>query len=250
MRVFGFLIRCLPVSIALWIGKGIGMFAYYFDIKHKSRAYSNLKIAFSGSKSPNEIKQITKRLFKNYGQNLIELFRMPLLTPVKFDRVVTVEGKEHVTESLKQGKGAIILAMHFGSWELASLSCAMLGHPYKMFVKPQKRHSKLDDLLNSYRACGGSVLLSRGSGTRDFVRSLKNNEVIGMVVDQGGRDGVLVPFFDRQATMSVGAIRMGLKLGVPICFSAIIRENGSHHKMVIHEPLVLENTGDMEADVI
>ena len=250
MRVFGFFIRYLPVSIALWIGKGIGMFAYYFDIKHKSRAYSNLKIAFSGSKSPNEIKQITKRLFKNYGQNLIELFRMPLLTPVKFDRVVTVEGKEHVTESLKQGKGAIILAMHFGSWELASLSCAMLGHPYKMFVKSQKRHSKLDDLLNSYRACGGSVLLSRGSGTRDFVRSLKNNEVIGMVVDQGGRDGVLVPFFDRQATMSVGAIRMGLKLGVPICFSAIIRENGSHHKMIIHEPLVLENTGDMEADVI
>ncbi|MCK4881665.1 MAG: hypothetical protein KAS92_01430, partial [Candidatus Omnitrophica bacterium] len=90
MRVFGFFIRYLPVSIALWIGKGIGMFAYYFDIKHKSRAYSNLKIAFSGSKSPNEIKQITKRLFKNYGQNLIELFRMPLLTPAKFDRVVTV----------------------------------------------------------------------------------------------------------------------------------------------------------------
>ncbi|MCK5260380.1 MAG: mitochondrial fission ELM1 family protein, partial [Candidatus Omnitrophica bacterium] len=252
MRVFGFFIRCLPVSVALWIGKGIGMFAYYFDIKHKSRAYSNLKIAFADSKSPNEIKQITKRLFKNYGQNLIELFRMPLLTPSKFDQVVTVEGKDYVTEALKQGKGAIILAMHFGSWELASLSCAMLGHPYKMFVKPQKRHSKLDDLLNSYRACGGSVVLSRGSGTRDFVRSLKNNEVIGMVVDQGGRDGVLVPFLGRQATMSVGAIRMGLKLGVPICFSAIIREreNGSRHKMIIHEPFQLENTGDMEADVI
>ncbi len=250
VRAFGFLIRCLPVSIALGIGKGIGMFAYYFDIKHKSRAYSNLKIAFAHLKSPNEIKQITKELFKNYGQNLIELFRMPLLTPAKFDKIVTVEGKEHVTESLKKGKGTIILAMHFGSWELASLSCVMLGYPYNIFVKSQKRHSRLDDLLNSYRACGGSVVLSRGSGTRDFVRSLKNNEVIGMVVDQGGRDGVLVPFLGRQATMSVGAIRMGLKLGVPICFSAIIRQGGSRHKMIIHEPFELENTGDMEADVI
>ncbi len=250
VRTFGFFIRCLPNRFALWIGKGIGMFAYYFDIKHKSRAYANLKIAFADQKSPNEIKQITKSLFKNYGQNLIELFRMPLLTPKKFDQVVTVEGKDHVSDALKKGKGAIILAMHFGSWELASLSCAMLGYPYKMFVKPQKKHSRLDDLLNSYRECGGSVLISRGSGTRDFVRSLKNNEVIGMVVDQGGRDGVGIPFLGRQATMSVGAIRMGLKLGVPICFSAIIRQQGTHHKMVIHEPFELENTGDIEADVV
>jgi len=223
VRIFGFFIRCLPAGIAAWIGKRIGMIAYYFDIKHKSRAYANLKMAFAHLKSPDEIKQIMKTLFKNYGQNLIELFRMPLLTPEKFDKVVAVEGKENITESLKQGKGVIMLAMHFGSWELASLSCVRLGFPYRVFVKPQKKYSRLADLLNSYRAGGGAVVLSRGAGTRDFVRSLKKNEVIGMVVDQGGRDGVLVPFLSRRASMSVGAIRMGLKLGVPICFSVIYR---------------------------
>ncbi len=126
------------MNCALWIGKGIGMFAYYFDIKHKSRAYANLKMAFADSKSPNEIKQITKTLFKNFGQNVIELFRMPLITQEKFEEVVTVDGKEHVTEALKKGKGAIILAMHFGSWELASLTCTKIGLPYNFFVKPQK----------------------------------------------------------------------------------------------------------------
>jgi len=250
VRIFGFFIRRLPVNIAVWIGKGIGMFAYFFDIKHKSRAYANLKIAFAHSKSPDEIKQITKMLFKNYGQNLIELFRMPLLTPEKFEQVVHVEGKENITESLKQGKGVIMVAMHFGSWELASLSCVRLGFPYKVFVKPQKRYSRLHDLLNSYRVGGSSAVLTRGTGTRDFVRSLKNNEVIGMVVDQGGRDGALVPFLNRKAAMSVGAIRMGLKMGVPICFSVIFREDGSHHKMIIHKPLELDNTGNLEADII
>lgn len=250
IRAFGFLMRGLPVNVALWIGQGIGMFAYYFDVKHKSQAYANLKMAFSGSKSPYKIKDLTKRLFRNYGQNIIELLRLPLLTPAKFDQVVAVEGKEHVTNALKGGKGVIMLAMHFGSWELASLSCAMLGYPYKVFVKPQKKYSRLNDLLNSYRGCGGSIVLTRGSGTRDFVRSLKNNEVIGMVVDQGGRDGVLVPFLGRPAAMSVGAIRMGLKLGVPICFSIIIREKGARHRMIIHEPLDLVNTGNPEADVL
>ena len=250
VRIFGFLIRCLPVNAALWIGRRIGVCAYYFDLKHKSRAYANLKMAFAHAKSPNTIKRITRQLFKNYGQNLIELLRMPLIKPDKFDRFVTVEGREHITASLKQGKGAIMLAMHFGSWELASLSCMMLGYPYKVFVKPQKKYTRLDNLLNSYRVYGGSVVLTRGAGTRDFVRSLKNNEVIGMVVDQGGRDGALVPFLGRPAKMSVGAMRMGLKLGVPICFSIIIRQRGAHHRMIIHKPLALEKTGDINQDVI
>ena len=66
VRVFGFFIRCLPGGVAAWIGKRIGMFAYYFDIKHKTRAYANLKMAFAHLKSPDEIKQIVKKLFHIY----------------------------------------------------------------------------------------------------------------------------------------------------------------------------------------
>lgn len=235
---------------ALAIGKFIGILAYYFDYRHKAQTYANLKMAFAESKSPDELRKITKQLFKNYGQNFIELFRLPLLTPEKFKELVKIEGKEHVAESLKQGKGLILLAMHFGSWELASLSCAMFDYPYKVIVKPQNKYTQLDNLLNSYRECNGSVVLSRGLGTRDFVKSLKNNEIIGMVVDQGGRDGVRVPFFGRQASMSVGAIRMGLKWGVPICFCIIVREKGPYHRMIVHPPLELTKTDNFDQDVV
>jgi len=250
VRVLGFFVCLLPVSVALKVGRGLGLLAYYLDIKHKTIAYSNLKVAFAKSKSLDEIKRITKKLFKNYGQNLIELLRLPLMTKEKFNHFIRIEGKEHILNSLTENKGAIFLAMHFGSWELASLSCAMFGHPYKVMVKPQKRFTKLDDLLNYYRTCNGSVVLSRGIGTRDMLRSLQNNEIIGMVVDQGGRDGVLVPFLGRQASMSVGAIRLGLRYGVPICFSIIMRKEGPFHHLKIHPPLVLENTGDTEKDIV
>lgn len=250
VRVFGFVACLLPITLALKLGRGIGLLAYYFDVKHKTIAYSNIKTAFSKTKTPDEIKLITKNLFKNFGQNLIELLRLPLMNPKKFEHFIRIEGKEHIFQSLEQKKGMIFLAMHFGSWELASLSCAMFGQPYKVIVKPQKRFNRLDDLLNQYRSCGGSIVLSRGLGTREMLRSLlQNNEIVGMVMDQGGRDGVLVPFFGRQASMSVGAIRLGLKYGVPICFSIIIREKGPYHHFKIHPPVVLENTGDTEKDV-
>ena len=249
VSIFGAFVRLLPVSVALFIGRIVGMLAYYFDTRHKTLAYANLKMAFADSKSPSELKQITKQLFRNYGQNLIDLFRMPLIKPENFQKLISVEGIDHLSAGRQQGKGAIMLAMHFGSWELASLSCAMLNLPYKVMVKPQTRYSRLDELLNWYRSCGGYVVLSRGMDTRDFVRSLRNNEVIGMVVDQGGRDGVLVPFFGRNASMSVGAIRMGLKWGVPICFSVIHRDADGRHKMIVHKPLELINTGNPEKDI-
>ncbi len=249
IKFLGAIIRKLPINVALMIGRMIGMLAYYLDIKHKSQAYRNLRQAFANTKSPEEIKRITKDLFRNYGQNFIELLRMPLMNAERFKEFVKIEGQENIDESLKEGKGVILLAMHFGSWEMASLSCGLLGYPYKMFVNPQTKNSKLDSLLNSYRSCGGSVMLSRGAGTRDFVRSLKNNEVIGMVVDQGGKDGVLMSFLGREASMSVGAIRMGLKMGVPLCFSVIIREKGAQHYMKIHKPFKLIKTGDQEKNI-
>ncbi len=250
VRIFEFFICLLPLPVALWFGNLIGLLAYYFDVKRRALAYANIKIAFGREKSPDEVKRITKQLFINFGQNLIELLRLPLFKQHKFEEIVTIEGKEHVVHSLKQGKGVLLLAMHFGSWELASLSCAMLGVPYKVMVKSQTRFSKLDELLNSYRACGGQVVISRGAGTRDMIKALKNNEVIGMVMDQGGKDGVLVPFFGRPASMSVGAIRLGLKSGVPICFCIVIRQKNGQHRVIINKPLTLENTGNIDQDLI
>lgn len=249
LRAVAFLIRLLPLSWALGVGKAVGYLVYLFDVKHRTLAYANLKLAFSKTKTPNELKNICCELFLNFGQNLIELFRLPLLNVEKFYEQVTVEGKENIEEALKKGKGCIILAMHFGSWEMASVSCAMMGFPYKVFAKEQTRHLKIDALLNSYRTCSGSVVLTRGSGTKDFVKAIQNNDLVGMVVDQGGRDGVLVPFFGRNARLSVGAIRMGLKYDSAVCFSVIYREKGAKHRMILNKPLELIRTGDTEKDV-
>ena len=250
VRAFGFLIRLMPVGLALAVGRAIGLMGYYFDVRHRAQAYANLKVAFSRSKNPTEIRKISKGVFQNFGQNLIELCRLPLITPQNYEEFVTVEGKENITESLKKNKGLLLLVMHFGSWELASIALTMLGSPYKVIVRPQKRFKKLDELLNSYRSCRGSVVVTRGVGTRDVIRGLNNNEVVAMGADQGGRDGRLVPFFGRPASMSIGAIRLALKMGTPVCFSIIVREKGHKHRLIIQKPLDLQDTGNPEEDVL
>ncbi len=249
-KSFGFVVRRLPVRAALAVGRTIGAIGYYLDTKHKAIAYSNLKNAFARKKKPSEIKQIVKEQFKNYGQNLIELLRLPFLGRVNLEEFVKVEGKEHVYEALKQKKGVILIAMHFGSWEVAGLIGKILNLPYNVLAKPQDKFSRLDGLLNSYRESTGSSVILRGRGTREVIESLRRNEIVGMVVDQGGKDGVLVKFFGRLASMSVGALRLALKFETPICFAVIIREKGSSHKVIIHPPLDLIKSDNVDQDIV
>lgn len=250
IKIIAGVLRLLPVQFALWIGRRVGDFVYLIDLKHKALTYANLNMAFAGEKTPQELRNIAKEIFRNIGQNLVELLRLPVMKRELYEKYVSIEGRENIDHALKKGKGCILLAMHFGSWEMANVFCPMYGYPYNVLVRSQPNYKKLNDLLHKYRLCNGSVVINRGTGTRDLVKSLKKNEVVGMVVDQGGKDGVLVPFFNRQASMSVGAIRMALKYDVPICFSVIIRQKkGPHHKIIVHKPFKLINTGNADEDI-
>lgn len=249
-RAVGFIVCRLPAETALRLGRAIGLIGYYLDRKHKAMAYANLKIAFAKTKKPSEIKRIVKKIFQNYGENIIELLRVPVIKRIGAEKFVKLEGRENVDAALKKNKGLILLAMHFGSWEMSNLMSVLTGHPYRVVAKPQTRFTKLDELLNSLRLHSGSVVIARGRGTREIIESLRKNEIIGMVVDQGGRDGALVKFFGRLASMSVGAIKMGIKYDIPVCFSIIIREKNSQHRLVIHPALEFVKSGDLERDVI
>lgn len=248
VKIFAAFIRAVPESVAFFIGRRIGWLGYMFDHKHKSIAYANLKIAFAREKKSSEIKRILKLAFKNYAENLIDLLRFPLIDPAKY---IEVEGREHVEQAIAKKKGVIFLAMHFGSWELCNFLPQIFNHPYNVIVNPQKRYNKLDDLLNSYRQKVGAKILTPGAaGTREFIKCLKNGEMVGMVVDQGGKEGNLIKFFGRDASMSTGAIKIGLKLDVAVCFGILVRERNPHrHRLIIHPPLSLKKNGNRDEDI-
>lgn len=248
VKAFAAFIRILPEPVAFFVGRVIGWLGYMFDHKHKSIAYANLKIAFAREKKSSEIKRILRKAFQNYAENLIDLLRFPLIDPKTY---IEVEGREYVEQAIAKKKGVIFLAMHFGSWELCNFLPQIFNHPYNVIVNPQKRYTKLNDLLDSYRHKVGAKILTPGSaGTREFIKCLKNGEMVGMVVDQGGKEGNLIKFFGRDASMSTGAIKIGLKLDVAVCFGVLVRERNPHrHRLIIHPPLELKKNGNREEDV-
>lgn len=164
VRAIAGILRRLPVNAALAFGRGVGWFMFYVDRRHKELAFANVTKALGHEKSPREIRAIVKKLYKNIGMNIVELFRLKDMTQELYDKYVDCEGPPHIDQAVKEGRGCILLAMHMGNWELANIYCALHGIPYKVLVRPQPGWDRLNDLLNSYRSCNGAVVIKRGAG--------------------------------------------------------------------------------------
>ncbi|MFA5287178.1 MAG: lysophospholipid acyltransferase family protein, partial [Candidatus Omnitrophota bacterium] len=222
-KTLGPILRILPVESSLFLGRRLGDCLYYLDLKHKARAYANIRFALGSKLSCAELSRLTKSFYQSFGQSIIEVFLIPLVGRNYMDKYIEIEGAEHILEALKRGKGAILAGIHAGSWEFYNVISANLGFPFVLFVKDQK-FPRLNRLLNNYRRDKGCRIITRDEGLRGLINALKNNQAIGMMADQGGRSGILVDFFGRSASMPTGAVKLALKYGaalIPIFFARI-----------------------------
>lgn len=230
------------------MGKRLGELLYYFDTKHKSIAYSNIKTAFGARLLPYQISSLTKEFYRTFGQNLFEIFLIPLFDKEYINKYISFEGLDYITEGFKRGKGVILLGAHEGSWELSNIICANLGFPFNLFIR-QQRLPHLDRLLNFYRSQKGCKLIQRQNQLRQLIQAVKSNKAVGMSVDQGGKSGIRVKFFGKDASMATGAIRMALEYDTALIPSFYIRLNGPYLKVVIGPAFEIKKTGDLERDI-
>ncbi|MDI6758688.1 MAG: ELM1/GtrOC1 family putative glycosyltransferase [Candidatus Omnitrophota bacterium] len=249
VKLVGFFIRRLPKNFSLFLGRRLGDLFFCFDLKHKAIAYSNIKTALeSEGLLPSKLSKITREFYQAFGQNLIEIFFVPLIDKNYLDKYVAFEGLENISISLKKGKGAILLVVHEGSWELSNVICANLGFPFVLFGRAQK-YPRLNELLNSYRKLRSSKVIQRKGGVRQLIEALKDNYAVGMTLDQGGKKGALVKFFNKKASFATGALRLGLKYDTAIIPAFYTRVKGPFLKIFIESAFEIRKTGDLEKDL-
>jgi Kdo2-lipid IVA lauroyltransferase/acyltransferase len=248
LKAFAGMMSALPSKAALFVGRRLGELSYFFIAKNRRKVYANLKIAFGKTKTPSEIREIARNFYHSFGQDVVELSRLPLIAKQGYEKYVDVEGRESVDQAMKGGKGLILLSVHSGNWELSNLVGSMIGYPYNMVANYLAHVNRVADYLDSLRQSAGCKIINPGIGGREIIRRLKKNEIVTLVADQGGEDGVLTEFFGRDASMSTGAVRIALKYGVPICMVNIYRLPGGRHKLLA-KSFELVKTADFEMDV-
>jgi KDO2-lipid IV(A) lauroyltransferase len=162
----------------------------------------------------------------------MEYARFPILSREDVLNACDVEGVEQLDWVVKNGKGALVVAGHFGNWELLGACLARRGYPISYLVGQQKNRL-VDDLMNKHRACMGSGIIHMGVAMRGVIRTLRGNGWVAMLADQdGGPAGVFVDFLGRKASNHQGPAVFSLRTGAPILFGSTIRLPGGRHRIV------------------
>ena len=249
-RFVSMVFMALPVRFALLVGRALGIIAWRLDFKHKRIAYRNLRIALAGEYSIADLKAILKRNYQNLGMNLIEVMKLTRMDKDYINRYIKIRGKDNLDNALRDKRGAIILGAHFGSWEVCFAIAGVLNYPLCVFAEEQTKNPLLNDLLIQIRQSKGVEVLRVSDKIRQVVSNLKDNKFVGMVADHGAKEGLLVDFFGRKTRTPAAAVRISLKLNVPILIGYIRRIRGPKHELVILPPLKMKNTGNFKQDIM
>lgn len=244
--------RVVPRPVGVWVVRALAAAFYCLDGRHRRIADVNLKIAFP-EMAPRRRRQVARRSFQNVGMNLLEVSRLPSLTPANIGRLADydpVDGLRNYRAALSKGKGVLYLTGHFSSWELLPTAHALHGHPLSFTTRPLD-NARLERYLRAVRESKGNTVVYKKDSARHILRELKAGRTTGVLMDQNVRpsEGVFVDFFGVPAATSTGVALLALRTGAPVLPGYLTPLRKGRYTIKFLEPVDMVRTGDTAEDL-
>jgi KDO2-lipid IV(A) lauroyltransferase len=226
------LVSNLPLRWALIAANMLGLFAFHVIRLRRQVTIQNLCQAFP-EKSRRECKNIAERTYCNFAKMAVEYIRFPKLNQEELQRRVRFDNVELLQQASEEKKGVVCVAGHFGNWEMMAAAVRALGYPMVVVVAEQ-RNKLVDELINSNRARMGIEVVSRGFAIRGILKAFREKKFVALLADQDAHEeGTFVEFMSRPASTPQGPAALALKIGAPMVFGTILRQNNGYHRVLL-----------------
>ncbi|GGM06192.1 lipid A biosynthesis lauroyl acyltransferase [Pseudomonas asuensis] len=228
----------LPYCVLLRLGRAIGWAILHVSASRRHIAMRNLELCFP-QWSEAERQRVLKENFASSGIALIEMAMSWWWPRSRLSKLAHIEGIEHLQQAQQEGKGVILMALHFTTLEIGA---ALLG----------QRHT-IDGMYREHKNAVFDYIQRRGrerhnldataierEDVRAMLKVLRSGRAIWYAPDQdyGAKQSVFVPLFGIQAatvTATTKFARLGRALVMP--FTQERLADGSGYRLVIHPPL-------------
>ena len=211
-------------------------------------AERNLRIAFPEADDA-EIEQLLRAQWTELGRSLAEF--------ASLDRIVAdggrleVEGAERLDEIAAGGGPVVFISGHFSNFELMAAAIVHSGVTCQVTYRAMN-NPYVDARIRKNRFRYGVRLFApKGlEGARELIRALERGESVALMNDQKFNGGVAAPLFGVLAHTAPGPSTFALRFGIPLQPMSVQRIGESaRFKVIVHEPIHLEDTGDRNADI-
>jgi len=250
-KIFVFLLETFGVQAAYLLLYFVSF--YYFLFSHKTSKpilyFYQKRLGFSSFKS-------IRFLYKNYfrlGQTLID--KVALLAKVKTNFTYEFDGKHHLEEIVKRGKGGMLLSAHVGNWEAAG---QMLEHintkvNIVMYDGEDENIKKYLDSVTGERSFKIIYVKSDLSHIFEIKNALAANEIVCIHADRflPGNKTITADFFGEKAQFPYGPFLLSLKMDAPTVFVFAFKETDKHYHFYSSElHYYSKSNGNTEQNVL
>lgn len=217
-----------------------------FDLavpKLRKVAARNLQLAGYGAR-PDIIDQV----FESIARLLATFARFPSIHRHNIHEWIRYEGFEHYEEAKRRGRGVLFATAHLGNWELSAYAHALLTEPMNIVVRPLD-NAPVDALVEHRRGLSGNRVINKKDAARGILSALRNNEAVGILVDQNSLpgEGVFVDFFGVPASTNAAFAKLAAHSGAAVIPGFALWSPGENKYVLRFYPPV-EITGDTQAD--
>jgi predicted LPLAT superfamily acyltransferase len=179
--------------------------------------------------------------FRHYHEFAVQIFdRMVLwgggLSQLRMEHA----GSEHLFALQREGRGALLLGAHLGSYDMPRELAGTYGLVLNavMFTAHAERINRFFEQLDP-RSRVRVLSLEPGSLRTAFeVKAcLERGELVGILADRvpvgSGETPVLLPFLGHEMALPLSPFRLACMLGCPVLLSLCVRKGDAHYETVV-----------------
>ena len=240
------LARLFPIDgvsdFGAWLFKALGPVTGTHHIVE-----TNLRIAFPQADDA-EIARLINDSWAEAGRVALEFAILDKI--INDPRRVEVVGGERLAEIARTGESVVFISGHFSSMEVMPASIIHAGITCQITYRAMN-NPYVDASFRKSRFRYGVRLFAPkgGESARELIRALARGECVALMNDQKFNGGVAAPLFGVTCYTAPGPSSFALRFGIPLQPMSVQRIKKARFRVVVHDPIWLENTGDRNRDL-
>jgi KDO2-lipid IV(A) lauroyltransferase len=231
----GALAQRLPLRVAQFLGRRLGMLAWHVARSERRKALRNIAIAFPDW-SEAQRRDAIRAMFRHLGMMVFELAWLPNL---KLDERSRFEGHDRLLRIIDSGRGVVIFTAHCGNWEWLSYATGLLGRPVSVLQR-ERDSPEMNRFITQLRARANVHTIDRGSvsSAREMIQAIRRGGILAFVIDQNIRtESVKVPFFGKPALTPIGPAKLAVRTEAVVIPAVAERLADGTHRLQFLEPI-------------
>jgi len=214
--------QVFPLETTLESARVIGRIWKVLLPRHRHRAIVNLQTALSAQYSGRELERIADACLESVIMFAIELVCLPRrINRFTWSRYIELKNFDGALRILLEGRGAILVTGHYGSFEILGHLLAALRFEMVAIMRPIDNEYLNRFVVASRRAHGLNLLDKKGAAV-SAEEHLRAGALVGFIGDQdAGRKGLFVDFFGRPASTykSIGLLAMAMNVPIIVGYA-------------------------------